>query len=99
MVYIKLKQGSLIHKKLLKTKGKKLENKAKTLQNQAKNPKNSKFQRICLNQELKIGALNPNSVLCTDQAPSPAFSALNPGSALNPRTLNPGTTVERTLLT
>ena len=41
----------------------------------------------------EIGALNPNSVLCTDQAPSPAFSALNPGSALNPRTLNPGTTV------
>ena len=48
---------------------------------------------IFVNQELKIGALNPNSVLCTDQAPSPAFSALNPGSALNPRTLNPGTTV------
>ena len=42
MVYIKLKQGSLIHKKLLKTKGKKLENKAKTLQNQAK--KNLKTQ-------------------------------------------------------
>jgi len=41
----------------------------------------------------KTGALNPNSVLCTDQAPSPAFSALNPGSTLNPRTLNPGTTV------
>ena len=43
--------------------------------------------------EPKIGALNLNSVLCTDQAPSPAFSALNPGSAQNPRTLNPGTTV------
>ena len=42
---------------------------------------------------LEIGALNPNSVLCTDQAPSPAFSALNPGSTLNPRTLNPGTIV------
>ena len=71
-----------------------LENNAKTLQNQAKKPlKNSKFQRICFNQELKIGALNPNSVLCTDQAPSPAFSALNPGSTLNPRALNPGTTV------
>ena len=42
---------------------------------------------------LEGGALNPNSVLCTDQAPSPAFGALNPGSALNPRTLNPGTTV------
>ena len=41
----------------------------------------------------KRGALNPNSVLCTDQAPSPAFSGLNSGSALNPRTLNPGTTV------
>ena len=41
------------------------------------------------------GALNPNSVLCTDQAPSSAVSALNPGSALNPRTLNPGTTVPR----
>ena len=34
-----------------------------------------------------------NSFLCTDQAPSPAFSALNPGSALNPRTLNPWTSV------
>ena len=44
----------------------------------------------------KRGALNPNSVLCTDQAPSPGFCALNPGSALNPRTLNPGTTVLRT---
>ena len=42
---------------------------------------------------LERGALNPNSVLCTDQAPLPDFSALNPGSALNPRTLNPGTTV------
>ena len=41
----------------------------------------------------KRGALKPNSVLYTDQAPSLAFSALNPGSALNPRTLNPGTTV------
>ena len=41
----------------------------------------------------KSGALNPNSVLCTDQAPSPGFCALNPGSALNPRTLNPVTTV------
>ena len=40
-----------------------------------------------------MGALNPNSVLCTDQALSPAFCALNPGSMLNPRTLNPGTTV------
>ena len=39
------------------------------------------------------GALNPNSVLCTDQALSLAFSAVNPGSALNPRTLNTGTTV------
>ena len=35
----------------------------------------------------------PNSVSCTDQAPSPASSAQNSGSALNPRTLNPGTTV------
>ena len=53
-----------------------------------------KLKKI-LNQEPKIGASNPNSVLCTDQAPSPAFSfsALNPGSALNPRTLNPGTAV------
>ena len=42
---------------------------------------------------MERGALNPNSVLCTDQAPSPGFSALNPGSALNPRTLNQGTTV------
>ena len=42
---------------------------------------------------LEKGALNPYSVLCTDQAPSPAFSALNQGSSLNPRTLNPGTTV------
>ena len=39
------------------------------------------------------GALNPNSVLCTHQGPSTAFSALNPGSALNPKTLNSGTTV------
>ena len=38
-------------------------------------------------------ALNPNSVLCTEQAQSQGFSALNPESALNPRTLNPGTTV------
>ena len=42
---------------------------------------------------LEGGALNPNNVLCTDQAPLLAFGALNPGSALNPRTLNPGTTV------
>ena len=41
----------------------------------------------------KRGALNPNSVLCTDQAPSPGFCALNPGSALNPRNLNAETTV------
>ena len=27
----------------------------------------------------QIGALNPNSILCTDQAPSPAFGALNQG--------------------
>ena len=67
---------------------------------QAKTPKSSKSpsklkQKLkkILSQEPKIGALNPNSVLCTDQALSPAFSALNPGSALNPRTLNPGTTV------
>ena len=40
-----------------------------------------------------LAVVNPNSVLCTDQALSPAFSALNPGSALNPRTLNPGATV------
>ena len=45
-----------------------------------------------LTKSAKIGALNPKSVLCTDQALSPAFCALNPGSALNPRTLNPGTT-------
>ena len=36
-------------------------------------------------------ALNPNSVFYTDQAPSPAFSTLNPGSALNRRTLFTGT--------
>ena len=35
----------------------------------------------------------PNSVLCTNQAPSPSFSALHPVSALNPRTLHAGTTV------
>ena len=61
-----------------------------------KNPQNSsKNSKIKKNNQepRKIGALNPNSVLCTDQAPSPACSALNPGSALNPRTLNPGTTV------
>ena len=37
------------------------------------------------------GLLNPNSVICTTQLLD--FNALNPGSALNPRTLNPGTTV------
>ena len=42
---------------------------------------------------LEGGALNPNNVLCTDQAPLLAFGALNPGSALNPRILNSGTTV------
>ena len=41
----------------------------------------------------KRGALNPNSIFCTNQAPAPGFCALNPGSALNPRTLNPGTIV------
>ena len=40
-----------------------------------------KLQKI-INQEPNMGALNPNSVLCTDQAPLPAFSALNPGSTL-----------------
>ena len=39
------------------------------------------------------GALNPKSVLCTYQAPSAAFCALNPGSARIPRILNPGITV------
>ena len=34
----------------------------------------------------KRGALNPNSVLCTNHAPSTGFCALNPGSALNPGT-------------
>ena len=77
-----------IGKKLLT--GKKLNTQVKNPPNHGKNPKNSKK---ILNQEPKIGALNPNSVLCTDQAASPAFSALNPGSTLNPRTLNPGTTV------
>ena len=67
--------------------------KQKNLQNQAKAPQNSSKNSKNLNQEPKIGALNPNSVLCTDQAPLPAFSALNPGSVLNPRTLNQGTTV------
>ena len=52
-----------------------------------------KKSEIFLIVSLERGALNPNSVLCTDQAPLPDFSALNPGSALNPRTLNPGTTV------
>ena len=48
-----------------------------------------------LDLELRKGCpkLNPNSVLFTDQAPSPGFCALNPGSVLNPRTLNPGTIV------
>ena len=67
---------------------------------QLKNPKSKLFvvkQTIFWLQRSffcwKTGALNPNSVLCTDQAPSPAFSALNPGVALNPGSLNPGTTV------
>ena len=89
----KVSWSLILKKSCWKLKGK-LENKANPLQNQAqKTLKNSKFKRICLNQELKIGALNPNIVLFTDQAPSPAFSALNPGSVLNPRTLNQGTTV------
>ena len=71
----------------------------KKLQNQAKNfkikqkPLKTQEKQKKNNQEPWIGALNPNSVLCTDQALSPALSALNPGSALNQRTLNPGTTV------
>ena len=70
--------------KLSKKKNYKIKQKPLKLKQKLKN---------ILNQEPKIGALNPNSVLCTDQAPLPAFSALNSGSALNPRTLNPGTTV------
>ena len=48
----------------------------------------------------KVGffALNPNSVLFTDQAPSPAFTYLvleiqGVLYVLNPRTLDPGTTL------
>ena len=70
--------------KLSKKKNYKIKQKPLKLKQKLKN---------ILNQEPKIGALNPNSVLCNYQAPLLAFSALNPGSALNPRTLNPGTTV------
>ena len=52
----------------------------------------AKTQKI-LNQEPKIGALNANSVLCTNQALSPGFCALNLVNAQNLRALNPGTTV------
>ena len=47
----------------------------------------AKILQILLLRVGEIGALNPNSVVCTDQARSTAFSALNP------RTLNPGSTV------
>ena len=72
----------------------KLTDREKT-QHSSKKPSKIKEKTLkkILNQEPKIGALNPNSVLYTNQAPPPAFSALNPGSALNPRALNPGTTV------
>ena len=83
----KLKEKTLAFSKFL-LKGKKLENQAKIKIKQNPIKPTKKF-----NREDWIGALNPNRALCTDQAPSPAFSALNPGSALNPRTLNPGTTV------
>ena len=63
----------------------------KNLQNQGKAPQNSNKNSKKFNQEPKIGALNSNGVLCTDQAPLPAFCALYPGSALNPRAPNPGT--------
>ena len=48
--------------------------------------------RISLEKSQKIIALNRDSVLCTNQALLLAFGALNPWSALNPSTLNPGTT-------
>ena len=87
----KFKEKALALRKILLTRNSKLEEKTpKSWKSPSNSSKNSKK---IINQEPKIGALNPNSVLCTDQAPSPAFSALNPGSALNPRTLNPGTTV------
>ena len=47
----------------------------------------SKFRRIFLIKSLEEGALNPISILSTNQTPSPGFSALNPGSAVNPDTI------------
>ena len=52
-----------------------------------------KFDKYRAGKEVPCPKSKLDSVLCTDQSPFPAFSALNPGSALNPRTLNPGTTV------
>ena len=52
------------------------------------NPIKLKQKLKKINQQDRISGLNPNSVLCTDKAPSLALSALNPGSAPNPRTLN-----------
>jgi len=82
--HVRWKNQSL--RKLKGNNSKILQNEAKNLQNQANHPQNSsKTQKSKkINQELKIiGALNPN----TDKAQSPALSALNP------RTLNTGTTV------
>ena len=68
----------------------------------AKLPENSTFllkiKAILSQKGQERGALNPNTVLCTDQALSPAFCALNPGSALNPRMLNPGTNVYQNIV-
>ena len=52
--------------------------------------------RISLEKSQNINALNPDSVLCINQALLLAFGALNPWSALNPSTLNPGTTARST---
>ena len=52
--------------------------------------------RISLEKSQNINALNPDSVLCINQALLLAFGALNPWSAPNPSTLNPGTTAHST---
>ena len=76
------------------TERKKLKTQAKKTPKSIKSPlkTQAKTQKI-LNQEPKIGALNANSVLCTNQALSPGFCALNLVNAQNLRALNPGTTV------
>ena len=84
MVFIILEHVSSILKKLLKTVGKNSKLKLKKPKIKQNPLKTQNWKQIFLGKSLEVGALNPNSVLCTDQAPSPTFNALNPGSALNP---------------